>query len=95
MRGHFSRFTSTPSRSRGQWCRVKVLVPALTRHCWPLSCSRGGVELLQPACSCCSVVGFIVRWQGGGAVAAVERRAQQVRGDHAGARGELLAGLAL
>lgn len=35
------------------------------------------------------------RWQGGAAVAAVERPDRQVRGDPDGARGELLAGMAL
>jgi hypothetical protein len=33
------------------------------------------------------------RWQGGGAGAAVERRAQQFRGDPDGARRELLVGM--
>lgn len=35
------------------------------------------------------------RWQGGEAGAAVERQDRQVRGDHDGARRELLAGMAL
>lgn len=85
-----------PQPARGRCRRVKVRPPALTRRCRSFVMLGGrAVGVPSPRWHGASSRRAHDRWQGGVAVAAVERQDRQVRGDPDGARGELLVGMAL